>query len=552
MSKKQLAARFLSLFVVLLMLAGTGLAETTSGVDVWAAYAEPVTVRLAVRTATTQDWPKEAFTSYSDNVWTRGWEKQFNIRTEIMWEADGSTNAYETKLNLAIASKQLPDLIITDNYSQFASLQAAGLLAPLDEVIEQYGYDQLKQNLYADGVSMSIGKVGGVQYGIPEGAQSFQSREVFIRADWMKELNLEAPKTMADVIAIGKAFVDAGKAQYALPLYNKVIDGFGDIMAVANSVNAYPRFWYEKDGKVAYGSVQPEMKQVLSLYADLYKNNYLDKAFASIDAGVLAEQITSGKLGIMLSDFWVVTWPTPTLFEANQADWNIYSVMPYTADDPAFKIQAPENNGKMVCVRAGYEHPEVLLKLLNFAVAKTSDPSMAEAETYHTMVVDGENRTVFNATPFNVMRDDPMTNYHTAVNVTAAIEKNDESLLVSPHDKTQYSNILPYIASVKAGEVPAVAGWTAYKLFYGEDSCFGVFNKNIAQGKYLISATNSYRPETMVRQWGTLVQMEDKFIVDIITGNKGIEAFDEFVKAWNDLGGAAIMDEMNAWYASVH
>lgn len=59
----------------------------------------------------------------------------------------------------------------------------------------------------------------------------------------MEELNLPAPESIEDVIDIGKAFVDAGKATYALPL-NKdiaVTSDMCDIVGVANAFVPIPR-----------------------------------------------------------------------------------------------------------------------------------------------------------------------------------------------------------------------------------------------------------------------------------------------------------------------
>ncbi len=569
MSIKKHLFKALSPLLAVTLLAGCGSGESSSIVspppassgngsvtpapleapDIWAAYPETVTVKLAVP-GKIDEWPGDDNVSYTDNIWTKSWLAEFNIKTEILWDADDSTNAYETKLNQAIASNQLPDIILTANYSQFAKLQAADRLAPLDDVLNANNYQFFIDNLYADDVSMEIGRVNGLQYGIPRDAQDYKSREIFIRADWMEELNLADPQTMADVIAIGKAFVDSGKAKYALPLYNKIIDGFGDITAAANSLNAYPRLWFDRGGTLAYGSIQPEMKEVLALYADLYRNKYIDQAFASVDSGALAEQITSGQLGILPSDFWVVTWPLPSLWDASQVDWNIYSVMPYEAGNTNFKIQIPENNGRMVCVNADYKYPEVLMKLLNYAVAKISDPERAETEKYHTLKVGEKNYGVFGMSPLYVIRDNPMTNYNSQTNVTNAIDKKDTTYLVSPHDKTQYENIMPYFDATAAGKVPTSAQWSAYKLFYGENSTFGVYNAMINENKYILSASNNYRSETMVRQWGTLVQLEDQYITEIISGKKALDGFDEFVNSWKDLGGTTILKEMNDWYTS--
>ena len=46
------------------------------------------------------------------------------------------------------------------------------------------------------------------------------------------------------------------------------------------------------------------------------------------------------------------------------------------------------------------------------------------------------------------------------------------------------------------------------------------------------------------------IQIYEELKRQIITGEKPVEAFDDFVKQWNDMGGAKITEEANEWYHS--
>lgn len=48
-----------------------------------------------------------------------------------------------------------------------------------------------------------------------------------------------------------------------------------------------------------------------------------------------------------------------------------------------------------------------------------------------------------------------------------------------------------------------------------------------------------------------LYKMEDTMIIQIITGDKPLDSFDEFVTDWYDQGGQTLYDEANAWYSSL-
>ena len=55
---------------------------------------------------------------------------------------------------------------------------------------------------------------------------------------------------------------------------------------------------------------------------------------------------------------------------------------------------------------------------------------------------------------------------------------------------------------------------------------------------------------SMPQYWESLDTLRKMTYVQIITGEKPVEAFDDFVKQWNDMGGAKITEEANEWYHS--
>ena len=67
---------------------------------------------------------------------------------------------------------------------------------------------------------------------------------------------------------------------------------------------------------------------------------------------------------------------------------------------------------------------------------------------------------------------------------------------------------------------------------------------------YVSPATGNETDE-MARRQGSLDQVEDQMYVEIITGKKPLDAFDEWVEEWTNLGGAVIEYEINEWYQSV-
>ena len=53
---------------------------------------------------------------------------------------------------------------------------------------------------------------------------------------------------------------------------------------------------------------------------------------------------------------------------------------------------------------------------------------------------------------------------------------------------------------------------------------------------------------TMSMNWSSLEDLENQMLLKIIMGEENIDAFDDFVKSWNSMGGEQITREVNDAY----
>ena len=550
---------------------GTAGTETTAGttattaapIDPGAKYEEPVTIKFAWAANAANATDELEDNNPRNNAWTRLFEEQYNIKTEIMWEAVDANGQYQTKLDLAIATKEMPDIIRTANYSQFIELVESGLVQDITESYDNYLSEICKTYSVQDGgLNLEFGKYDGQLMGLAASSADWNnSRMVFIRDDWKQELGLADPQSMDDVITIAKTFVDEGKATYALPLFKSLTtDNMADIQGIANAYGAFPRLWIEDgNGGVKYGSIQPEMKNAISLYADLFANNYIDPAFASLDGTKVGEQLTSGQIGVIIGPFWLPTWPLNSTYGADGTDWISYPVLPF-AGVTNMKVGVKGPTGRMVCVNSDFEHPEALFKMLNSVTEKLEDPDETVQATYHSYktTINGEETTVgvHGMNPVGFYYADQMTNLNTNPHITDAVDNNDESFLVSAHDKLQYPKVKSYADTLASGGIPTVEEWVIARLFYSDKSCYGILNQyyNGFDGQgYVVDALGGYQSKTMISMGGQLGMTEDEAFVKMISNVEGYDinngAFDKFVADWNAMGGELVTYEVNQWFA---
>lgn len=115
-----------------------------------------------------------------------------------------------------------------------------------------------------------------------------------IRLDWLEELGLESPKTYDDLHNVLTQFKE--KKEASAPLVIAVNTGVqGDLLNGYNIGN-----YYQVDGRVRFGPMQPEFKEYLTMMNQWYNERLLSDSFLTSQAEVLMDfsTILSGDTGV--------------------------------------------------------------------------------------------------------------------------------------------------------------------------------------------------------------------------------------------------------------
>lgn len=230
-----------------------------------------------------------------DNMWTKWINDNGPANVKFVaiprWES-------QSKLNVLFASGSAPDLIFefgTSIRNQFFDQKQ---LLPLDDLIEQHSveykalmekYPQLKQaGTKTDGKLYEVGRINEV----------YPLVSLFIREDWLEKLNLEAPTTEEEMIAVAKAFTEQD------PDGNGVADTYGlSGLKFGDSSGLY-KFMYnanwvnlDENGEIAVGL--NNMKEATAFKRNLYEAGVVDKDFLTDKDGSKAKQdFLNGKIGM--------------------------------------------------------------------------------------------------------------------------------------------------------------------------------------------------------------------------------------------------------------
>ncbi|MCQ6559426.1 extracellular solute-binding protein [Paenibacillus mendelii] len=498
-------------------------------------YEKTVEVHAAV--ASEPNWKFPEGDSFENNAWTRGYEQELGIKVVYDWTTN--EGSYFNKMNVAITSGDLPDVFVV-NGAQLRLLAEADQLADLTEVYEKYAAPFTKELIEGDGgLGLKAASHGGKLVGLPKsGSTIYELPMVWLRTDWMKKLNLQEPKTMQDVLAIAEAFKNGdpdgnGKPDtFGLPITKDLYGGMASLTGFANSYHAYPQMWVkDKDGKAVYGSTQPEMKATLQQLADMYKKGLIDPEFGVKDAEKVTDDFVNSKFGLTFGANWNPLNFIDLKTKNPDSDWKAVPIVSSDDQTALGSIGFPAT--QFTVVRKGFEHPEAVVKMLNFyqekRYGKTKDESV-----YNPNDAKGNQTHVYTSALVKSDKANEMT-ISDLKNLAEAVTKQDKSIL------TDYIPEYEKMIKFKDGDL---SGWASTRQGGPEDSGFSILIKAYDSSSYVANLFGG-QTETMSAKWSTLDKLEKETFTKIILGYSDISAFDEFVEKWNALGGKKITEEVN-------
>lgn len=484
--------------------------------------------------------------TFDDNRWTRVYEDQLGIKIRNLWVVKGNpeSDQYVQKMNVTLASGDLPDFMAV-NAVQLKQLAESDMIEDMTELYEKFASPLTKDILSQEGKGpFDAATFNGKLMAVPQVEPSIErSMFLWVRTDWLEKLGLQPPKTMADVLAISKAFTEQDpdgnnkKDTYGLGVTKGLWGGANGLEGFMAGFKAYPNIWIEdSSGKLAYGSIQPEVKKALQALQDMFKGGQIDKEFGIKDGGKVAETITAGKIGMEYGEQWNSIWPLQ-LNKNNEpnAQWRAFPIISETAE--LAKVPQKFSTTKFFVVRKGAKNPEAVIKLFNLHLEKNWGET-AEFDYYYA---PKEAESVWQLSP--VQPAPPKKNVTAYREIDAARNAGDFSVLQG-EAKTIQEKIDLYNSGSQEGF--AVWGW---ERIYGPEGSMGITDLYDKNNQFLIDKFVAAPTPTMVERKSTLAKLQDETFIKIILGDP-IDNFDKFVDDWKRLGGDQMTQEVNDWYAS--
>jgi len=523
----------LCLILGLMLLLGSLVGALASDENAFAPYEDTVEVHIGRDALVSLELPNgddQEHNKYNDYM-----EKALNIKITYDWLADNS--AYNEKVNLAIASGEIPDIMFVNSQAQLKQLVDNEMIEDLTDYMEPYFSDSFNERYESYGAyGLESAMFDGRLMAVPNLNGGYEFSFMWVRRDWVEAIGAEMPTTLDEIAELARQFIEKdpngnGEGRTIGIALNSHVAGIynnlGNLDPIFGAFKSFPRQWMrDENGEISYGTIAPQTKDALAYLAKLYADGIIDKEFAVRTSDDFNALLLSGRCGIFFGPWWMPDWPLNSALANNpDADWA--PVLAPLDENGEFNVYRQRPNNTWIVVRKGYEHPELVFKMLSVVMAHSRD---AEIEEFYP-----DTSVFWNIWPVTMMYRDEDSIPKEYYMLKEALDNGDPSAL-----DQQMQNV--YEQCKVWLETKDPAAWQTY-------TC-RIIGPEVTTREEARAFDNVYplMTDTMEMKWSGLEKLENEMLLKIIMGEESVDAFDEFVTRWNAQGGEEITAEVNSQF----
>ncbi len=297
----------------------------------------------------------------------------------------------DAKLNAMIAAGEIPDILQTywgPSTAVAAELVRQGVLIPIEEYLPVNGY---LQNYLTEDEWVYL-TFDGTKYGLAQPRPFANWDTIWVRVDWLENLNLEVPTTVEELADVALAFTTQdpdGNGQNDTYGFT-ARSGFGGMQAIFAPFGAYPGSNHIRleGNEVVFEGFSPWAKEALTWWNAQVEAGVVDPDWTAHNTETWRQAVAQERAGIVNAEFQFLREGGSAsnlgqiIAEANpNADWEQVAAVegPFGAYvawkgglvDTAFYFtrQADSEPGKM----------DAIMRFMN-------DAMNPDSELYHLMV----------------------------------------------------------------------------------------------------------------------------------------------------------------------
>lgn len=444
-------------------------------------------------------------TNYAETPFAKEYSKNTGIEVEYMHPAQGQDTE---ALNLIIASGELPDIVETDWLSRDPETSIKnGTIIRLNEYIDKWAPNLKKFLAENPDIDRAIKTDDGSYYCFPfvrNGEKLLSTNGFIMRADWLKELGLEAPETMDEWENVLTAFKEKKGASSPFVGGINLLQNFAGGFGVAYD-------FYVDNGEVKYGCIEDGFGDFLETMNRWYKKGLIDKNFALTDSKGVSQGMLTGSAGASYGagGSSMGSWLNNAKKNGN-ADYDLTAVkFPALSkgETPEYsKKNLPYSSMNGAAITGKCKNIELAVKFLDYSYSE-------EGMMLNNFGIEGESYEMVDGNPV----------------YTELVTNNPDGLPMS--------QVLTMYARA-ATEGPMVQDERYIEQYYqlpSQNAALDIWSDNVGEKHVMPTITlledelNEYN-----RIMNDLITYRDENIIQFIIGGRPISEFDKFVQECKD------------------
>ncbi|MDD6023182.1 MAG: extracellular solute-binding protein [Oscillospiraceae bacterium] len=433
--------------------------------------------------------------------------------TNVTWDATMvSFMAEAEQFQLMVAGGEYTDVIskAVDNYTGTVdqAIEEDFLIDLAPYISENMPNLSAKFQEYPD-LLRQIKSDGGAIGAFPKiyAAPSDISSGGSIRADWLEDLGLAEPKTYDDLYNILREFKEKKGADKPLIISRAT----GVQPELLNGYNVGAGF-YQVDGEIRYGVVQPEFKEFLTMMNKWYSEGLINDLFlsqGSYESLMDASPILNGSCGV-----WYGTSAqtyTNVISQSTDPNMKITGVTNVTTDGSMAHLgeEGSMFDSHLWSVTTACEDPEIICQYIDYVYSE-------EGTLLANYGVEGETFTYVDGVPTltDLVLNNPDYSYGAAMNIFVCDRMTPAPFVI---DEARVR------ANYVEDQLNAIAVWN--------NSNDGLYNLPRTGVNMNVEESEEYNS-----LYSDIETYMDEHIVKFIVGDEPLSDFDSFVETLHSMG----------------
>ena len=504
-------------------------------------------VRMVLGSEHALNWYFGPGDDINNSPWTRLLADELNIHIE--WEWTTTTEEFETRLNLAIASGDLPDVFHIPNTADpqlFQRLQEAGMLLDLTDAYHEFTSDRIRAHEIVDPYTIQGFTVDGRIYGIPRYyyGQIDQPWHMWVRKDWYEAEGSPEIRTVEDLENLARAFMTNHGAAYGIGVDDNMQWLFRTAPmwgAYLGNIHLNEYFWRADDtGRLRPGIAFPEFLDALEAWQGWYSEGLISAEFMTMgEWGRAQEDIVNGVVGIHPWWQWWGWYSGPSIVASQNNDAYFIPLNLPTVDgaQPA-RGQIFYPNTGVIVASANFQNPAALMKAISLIdhMVFSPDANLTEADIDYYMA-EGREHAMSQA----LQVIDPQADMLQFQYVLRALETGDDSDLFTAGMMSKFRDSMDWIENQEPHGLGAFLQMGFPGSAYARAQHLFDTNRTVQTALWTRSL-----PEFAEAGIPHDVLMEG--IMQIIIGTHPVEHFETILEQWYAQGGQIMEDAVNAHF----